>query len=219
MNRRVAHTGCITSGSLLLTLLPMSEQQRGRRAIETGPTGKTVGENLARLRQQRGYTTRQLSGLLERNGRNIPASGITRMEKGERQVTVDELAALAVAFGVSPSALLLPLEDDDDVDVEVTGAGRVPADAAWDWADGKRPLQWPEGDISTASFEYRLYSRPPGRRDVHGIVLAPRGERGRRQVAEIRAAYQALVDNGLDIREMQRLDPDAFERLMGEADG
>lgn len=140
------------------------------------------------------------------------------MERQQRQVTVDDLAALAFIFGVSPSALLLPLEDSDDLDVEVTGAGRVPADVAWDWADGKRPLQWPEGDVSTASFEYRLYSRPPGRRDVHGVVLAPRGQAGRRQVAEIRKAYQALVDNGLDIRELQRLDPSAFEHLMGGDD-
>lgn len=196
----------------------MTEQQYGRRAVETGPTGETVAENLARLRKARGFSTRQLAAELQRRGRSISPSGISRMEKAERHVNADELAAFAVAFGVSPSALLLPLEDSDEFDVEVTGAGRVSADVAWDWADGKRPLQWPEGDVSTASFEYRLYSRPPGRRDVHGIVLAPRGQTGRRQVAEIRRAYQALVDNGLDIRELQRLDPDAFEQLMGGDD-
>lgn len=162
-------------------------------------------------------TTRQLSAALEQAGRPIPASGITRMEKGERVVTADELAALAVAFGVSPSALMLPLEDSDEAEVEVTGGGRVPADVAWDWMDGKRPLHWPkEGDRSTWSLEYRLFSRPPGRQDVHGIVLRPRGERGRQQVKELRKAYRMLLDHGLDIREIQRLDADAFEQLMGE---
>ncbi|MFF2437952.1 helix-turn-helix domain-containing protein [Streptomyces sp. NPDC058107] len=195
----------------------MSEQQRGRRAIEVGPTGKAVAANVARLRERRGMTTRQLSAALEQAGRPIPASGITRMEKGERVVTADELTALAVVFGVSPSALLLPLEDSDEVDVEVTGGGRVPADVAWDWMDGKRPLQWPTaGDRTTWSLEYRLFSRPPGRQDVHGVVLRPRGDRGRQQVKEIRKAYRMLQDHGLDIREIQRLDADAFEQLMGE---
>ncbi|MDG9706618.1 helix-turn-helix domain-containing protein, partial [Streptomyces sp. DH37] len=76
----------------------MAEHQIGRRAIEAGPTGKTVATNIARLRKVRGLTTRQLSGELERNGRYIPASGITRMEKGDRQVTADDLVALAAVF-------------------------------------------------------------------------------------------------------------------------
>lgn len=79
MSQMVADTGSNTRRSLLLTLMPMTEQQRGRRAIEVGPTGKTVGENLARLRKIRGLTTRQLSGLLESKQRPIPASGITRI--------------------------------------------------------------------------------------------------------------------------------------------
>jgi transcriptional regulator with XRE-family HTH domain len=197
----------------------MSEQQRGRRAIEAGPTGKTVADNLARLRKIRGLTTRQLSGQLERNGRHIPASGITRMEKAERQVTVDELVALAVVLGVSPASLLLPLEDSATASVEVTGGGTVSADTAWDWADGKRPLRWPEDvDAGTADLEYRLYGRPPGRRQAQSLVLQPRGARGREQMAKIRDAYRVLADQGLDLPELQRLDVEAFERLMGEVD-
>lgn len=146
----------------MLTLLPMSEQQRGRRAIETGPTGKTVAENLARLRKLRGYTTRQLSGLLERNGRAIPASGITRMEKAERQVTADELVALAAALGVNPSALLLPVNVDQDDAVEVTGAGTHRAETFWHWADGGGPLPLKETGETAAGralYEARLQFR------------------------------------------------------------
>lgn len=204
----------------MLTLIPMTEKQRGRRAIETGPTGKAVADNLARLRKVRGLTTRQLSGLLERNGRPIPASGITRMEKAERQVTADELTALAVALGVSPSTLLLPLEDSPSVGVEVSGGGTVSASTAWDWADGKRPLHLPEGDVNTADLEYRLYGRPPGRRQAQSLVLQPRGARGREQLTKMRQAYRTLADLGLDLQELQRLDINAFEELMGEvADG
>ena len=154
----------------MLTLLPMSEQQRGRRAIEAGPTGKTVGENLARLRKIRGLTTRQLSGLLEHNGRNIPASGITRMEKAERQVTVDELVALSAALRVNPSALLLPLNDDPATTVEITGVGAVSAEDAWDWMDGEMPIERIEpGDPQGAVLQFHLYARPAGRR----MQLAP----------------------------------------------
>ncbi|WP_053643519.1 MULTISPECIES: helix-turn-helix domain-containing protein [unclassified Streptomyces] len=144
----------------------MTEQQRGRRAIETGPTGQAVATNLARLRKARGLTTRQLSALLEQNGRPIPASGITRMEKKERQVTADDLAALAVVLGVSPSALLLPVDVELHDEVQITGSTPVTAYAAWQWADGKAPLstlgQGVQGGRAymRALMEYRLYGRP-----------------------------------------------------------
>ncbi|MFF3337988.1 helix-turn-helix domain-containing protein [Streptomyces flavidovirens] len=132
----------------------MSEQQRGRRAIEAGPTGKTVAVNLARFRKQKQLTTRQLSGLLERNGRPIPASGITRMEKAERQVTADELVALAVALDVNPAMLLLPSTVDGDI--EISGGGQVPAAKAWDWFRKDMPLRTPEGDDGSAIVAFRL---------------------------------------------------------------
>ncbi|MET9604497.1 helix-turn-helix transcriptional regulator [Streptomyces sp. NPDC006512] len=153
----------------------MSEQQRGRRAIETGPTGKTVADNLARLRKLRGFTTRQLSGLLERNGRPIPASGITRMEKGERQITVDELTALAVALGVSPTTLLLPAnarggKDENGIPqharTEVTGAGEVDVISAWRWAWCVDPLTLDpdlgEEEAHRLVMDFLLNSRPVG---------------------------------------------------------
>lgn len=139
----------------------MSEHPRGRRAIEVGPTARTVSDNLKRLRKTRGMTTRQLSALLERTGRSIPASGITRMEKAERQVTVDDLVALAVVLGVSPSALLLPLADRPDEQIEITGGGSVPAETAWDWADGLTPLRYTtDRHPETQRREYELYGRP-----------------------------------------------------------
>jgi hypothetical protein len=161
MAKTLADTSGITRRSMLLTLVPMSEQQRGRRAIEVGPTGQIVAANIVRLREGRGMTTRQLSGALERAGRPVPPSGITRMEKAERVVTTDELAALAVVLGVSPSALLLPLTDDPISEVPVTGAGNVPALAAWEWSDGKGPLQFdPRRRRETQRLEFVLFGRP-----------------------------------------------------------
>ncbi|WP_332758910.1 helix-turn-helix domain-containing protein [Streptomyces sp. MT206] len=175
----------------------MSEQQRGRRAIEAGPTGKTVADNLARLRKVRGFTTRQLSGLLERNGRPIPASGITRMEKAERQVTVDELVALAVALGVSPAALLLPLTPSGDEAVDVTGAGSASAADAWAWASSRRPLRLSEEGASTELLEYQLYGLPVWARDLWAHI---------RQIDELMALPPRRVGAVLDglLEELER---------------
>jgi len=96
---------------------------------------------------------------MERAGRSITPSAVAKLEKQQRQVTVDDLVALAVVFGVSPSSLLLPLTREGAV--EVTGAGMVPASTAWEWADGQRPLVIPPGDRGQAMLEYQLWGRPP----------------------------------------------------------
>ncbi|MER5352773.1 helix-turn-helix transcriptional regulator [Kitasatospora sp. NPDC002551] len=159
----------------------MTEQPKGRRAIETGPTGMTVAHNLSRLRKMSQLTTRQLSAKLEQRGRPIPASGITRMEKGERQVTVDDLMALAVALGVSPLTLLLPA--DARTDAEITGGGRVDGREAWAWAWCNDPLTLPEGEeeADRAVVEFLLNSRPVGLFSAQGddrlLPFAPRRKR------------------------------------------
>lgn len=141
-----------------------AEQRYGRRAVEFGPTGETVAANIARLRKVRGFTTRGLSAELRRFGRVIPPSAISRMESARRHVTVDDLTALASIFDVSPSALLLPPTDDPREHVVVTGAGKIPADQAWDWVDGRRRLDRPCADPGAAALGFALYSRPPRRR-------------------------------------------------------
>jgi hypothetical protein len=77
-----------------------------RHAIEVGPAGRGVAANLLRLRTVRGLTCRQLSAKTVEAGRYIPASGITRMERSERRIDVDDLAALAVALDVPVGHLL-----------------------------------------------------------------------------------------------------------------
>lgn len=131
-------------------------------------------------------TTRQLSGELERAGRAIPASGVTRMEKGERVVTADELAALAVVFGVSPAALLLPLVLRPDITVQVTGGGAVPAEDAWAWANGQRPLHLAEGTEQTQLLEHQLYGLPQWLREVKPVTHTARFG-GRHGSAELNA--------------------------------
>ena len=143
----------------------MTDSRRTRGAFQPGPTAATVAANILRARKARGMSIYALSDRLKAVGRLVSPSAVGKTERGERQVSVDELMALSVVLGVSPSALLLPLTDDPSDGVDITGAGAVPADEAWDWLDGRRRLDRPCADLSAAALEYALYSRPPIRRN------------------------------------------------------
>lgn len=143
------------------TLLLMTEEtRRPRPAAQYGPTGHTVAENVKRLREHRGMTIYALSGALDKAGRPITPSAIAKIEKQQRQVTVDDLTALASALRVSPMTLLLPWAVTADTPVEVTGAGTASARDVWQWADGVRPLKTSEADPVGDLLRHRLDSRP-----------------------------------------------------------
>lgn len=141
-------------------LLMADEKRRARPAAQYGPTAAAVAGNVARLRKARGLSIYALAGLLEKAGRPITPSAVAKVEKQQRQVTVDDLAALAAVLRVSPSALLLPLPPKATDPVEVTGGGTVSADDAWAWANGERPLRFTEGDERREMVEHQLYGRP-----------------------------------------------------------
>ncbi|MFM9595801.1 helix-turn-helix domain-containing protein [Streptomyces scabiei] len=168
------------------------EKRRPRPAAQYGPTAEAVAENVKRLRERRSMTIYSLSGALEKVGRPITPSAIAKIERQQRQVNVDDLAALAVVLGVSPSALLLPLDDSAETTIAVTGGGSVTADVAWDWMDGKRPLRIYGHDIGEARLEYELYGRPAGRRGRLPL-------RGAKDVADV---TEWLRDSGAPVDEL-----------------
>ncbi|MFJ7341450.1 helix-turn-helix domain-containing protein [Streptomyces sp. NPDC101110] len=191
----------------------MSDQQYGRRAVEVGPTGMTVADNLARLRKVRGYSTRQLAAEMERKGRPVSPSGITRMEKGDRVVTADDLVAFAAIFGVSPVSLLLPLTPTAETSVEITGGGTVDALRAWEWGIGRLPLRTTPEHERTQLAEHRLYGMPQWLQDHVGYAVKMRSTVKAQPTAEAQAAMQGLKDR---YREQtgKELDPDDLLRLM-----
>ena len=73
-----------------------------------GGTGDNVRHNVKRLREGRHLTYVRLSGLLADHGRPMPVLSLRRIEAGERRVDVDDLAALAAVFSVTPAFLLEP---------------------------------------------------------------------------------------------------------------
>lgn len=102
---------------------------------DTGPTAAAVATNVERLREQRGLTYTQLSERLKTvAGWSISPIAVRRIEDRQRRITVDDLAALAVALGVTPVTLLMPDSADADTPAPVTGLGwSPPAAETWDW--------------------------------------------------------------------------------------
>jgi hypothetical protein len=126
---------------------------------ELGATGKTVAENVRRLRGSVSFA--ELSRWLADVGRPIPPLGLRRIEAGERRVDVDDLMAFAGVFGVNPNALLLP-PDDSDQEYQPSGQKHPrPLSAVWDWADGD-DAYFPHAERE-ALVRYSLRARPPGR--------------------------------------------------------
>lgn len=144
-------------------------------STRVGPTGWTVAQNLARLRKARGLSLRELSTLLEKK-QPINPDGLNRAEKGTRLVTSDELVALAATLGVNPSALLLPMETTGQV--EISGVGTVDAAKAWDWVDGKRPLE--DDEDGQRGVEFQDLGRPRALRRFNYNTRA-----GRQRVGQI----------------------------------
>jgi transcriptional regulator with XRE-family HTH domain len=136
-----------------------------------------------RLRKARGWSLRTLSEALAEVGRGLSQDAINKIENGAeegtarqiRRVDVDDMVALAIVFGVSPAALLVPFTSWMFDSVEVTGAGEVPVVAAWQWANGMHRLTY-ETDRrrETQVKEYELHGQPEWCHPGGGVL--PAGE-------------------------------------------
>ena len=115
------------------------------KKVPLGPTGTRVMANVRKLRQSQGMTYKELSERLECLGRPIPVLGLSRLERGERRVDADDLAALALALEVTPNRLMLPEMDRPGVTYRylLTSATEGSPLELWTWAQGEMPLETP----------------------------------------------------------------------------
>ena len=136
-------------------------------------TNKRHAENIERIfarrlreaRQSKRWTQQDLADAMQRVGHPINRVAIAKIEKGAqaglkpgetaaRAASLPEAIAFAVALGVSPLHLFLPIEED--VDVQLTSKVTVRPDRARAWARGRRPL-----DMADAKFyEFQSPSEP-----------------------------------------------------------
>lgn len=76
--------------------------------IKPGPTTETVRRNIRRLRRARDLTLVQLGQRLADAGRPMLDTVVSKVERGERRIDVDDLAAFAAVLGVTAAQLLEP---------------------------------------------------------------------------------------------------------------
>jgi transcriptional regulator with XRE-family HTH domain len=93
-------------------------------------SGAVVARRLRALRSDKRVSVRQLSALLGDLGHPLLASGVTKIEKGQRRVSVDDLVALALALEVKPIELLI---DPDAAEVALTPTTKVSVPWARAW--------------------------------------------------------------------------------------
>lgn len=107
---------------------------------ETGPSSERVAANLRRIRRDREITTAALSRRLAEIGHPIADSGITKIEKKQRRVDVDDLTALALVLGATPNRLLMPDLDRPGTRTEymLTPVVKGSPDQLWQWAQGEK---------------------------------------------------------------------------------
>jgi transcriptional regulator with XRE-family HTH domain len=120
-----------------------------REKIAHTRPAQIVARRVREARKSRGWSQGELAEQLRAIGYPKTRETLTKLESGHnRNITVDDLFALAVALGVNPVHLLAPLEDD--VPVAMTEQVQLPAWVVREWVAGE--LLWlpmlPEIDLT-----------------------------------------------------------------------
>lgn len=68
---------------------------------------KRMGENLRRLRMERGLTQDQVAAKLQVRGCDVTRSALAKIEVGQRHLYVDEVKALREVFEVDYESLFV----------------------------------------------------------------------------------------------------------------
>ncbi|MCX5419949.1 helix-turn-helix transcriptional regulator [Streptomyces sp. NBC_00078] len=80
-----------------------------------------MAETIRDLREQAGLSTTEVARRLTEAGRPTHQTTMTRLESGNRAITVDDVAALAAVLGVRPAALLPGMPQDPDCACRLNG--------------------------------------------------------------------------------------------------
>ena len=127
-----------------------TNDKKQRNTNNVDATGMTVAANVKRLRG--GLSFPELSRRLSAIGRPLPVIALRRIEEGNRNVTVDDLMAFAIVFGVSPLTLLMPEYASNKVSTRITGVDKpISSLLAWSWAMCDKPLPSEESDAMQES--------------------------------------------------------------------
>jgi len=111
---------------------------------------EAAAEELRRVRTRKDWNQQQLADALRKLGAPIDRATISKIETGERRITLDEVFWFAYALGVSPAALMLPRSYGSRV--AVTPTDSIETQQAMDWLRGFYIASRPETESDDLFF-------------------------------------------------------------------
>lgn len=160
------------------------------KKISTGPLSSQIARSIERLRTEKRLPYTEMSDRLTALGRPIPVLGLRRIERGERRVDIDDLAAIARALGVPPLLLIFPVDVSREVEVLPGQVRPTYAAARWFMGDSAFPAE--AGSPSSYTEEdWREFAAGPtvlgsfaGHEQIAGEAeIALHGARSHRELA------------------------------------
>jgi transcriptional regulator with XRE-family HTH domain len=127
---------------------------------EAKSPSEAAGEELRRVRTRKGWNQQRLADRLAEIGAPIDRATISKIETGDRRMTLDEVFWFAYALNVSPAALMLPRPLGSLLSVAPTRT--LATEEALDWLRGAYFAHGPElpddeyGAADNFFFEERL---------------------------------------------------------------
>lgn len=110
---------------------------------------QVLSKQLPEIRQRLGLSAQAFAERAREAGLKFDRGTVSKIENGQRGISLDEALAIAAALDVAPVHLFLPREDD--AKVQVAPNVTVEAEQARLWFRGGRPL--PDGDDQTYRTE------------------------------------------------------------------
>ncbi|MDW4913721.1 helix-turn-helix transcriptional regulator [Streptomyces californicus] len=135
-------------------------------AVPSGPTAQRVAENVAKIRKARQLDQKELSARLSDVGRPMLPTVVSKIERKDRRIDVDDLVALALALNVSPALLLLGSSYSEHESVLLTDRVRTTSRTAWRWTEGAEAITIPadrDKDRWVHERDFSTMSQPPAR--------------------------------------------------------
>lgn len=171
--------------------------------MENETPSRIVGDNLRRLRKERGLSLADVSARVASLGVPLSLNLLSKVELGNRSLELDELLAVARAVDAPPLLLIFPVGHAPSV--EVFPGARVRTWDAARWFTGEAPL--PVGTPGSEWADGQRWADSPAAlfRDHDGLV---------QQWVQANAALQRL--QSAEAQELNmRLQGETVERLRG----
>lgn len=125
---------------------------------------EAIGEQIARVRHQRGWTQRQLADAVQACGSDLTRGAVAKIESGTRHVSLDEWLVFAAALNAPPLELLVPSDPREWVTV---GDCEKQVRELRGWLRGEGPLYEMPADVEDARGH-----RQEAERDFHAAKPA-----------------------------------------------